>query len=89
MIANPRLPAFRYDPYEKRITAEGYAHAEMRRLRAEAVEAARRSLDPAEKDDGAWIVVLGTLGRQGSMGVLKVRCDPSTELTATVSDRSP
>lgn len=80
MIANPSVPAFRYDPYEKRITREGYDHPGMRRLRGEAVEQARGTL--VKKDQGitdvgsdelkGWAVVLGTLGRQGSLAVMKV-----------------
>jgi 2-(3-amino-3-carboxypropyl)histidine synthase len=75
MIANPSVPAFRYDPYEKRLTSEGYAHAEMTRMRAEAVDVARDSLRH-KGADGTWAVILGTLGRQGSLTVLKVR-DPA------------
>ena len=90
MIANPTVPAFRYDPYDKRFTREGYDHDEMRKLRGESVKKARKTLvtaekveadeniDPREKElqgnDGAggWAVVLGTLGRQGSLSVLSV-----------------
>ncbi|KNZ61870.1 hypothetical protein VP01_1347g2 [Puccinia sorghi] len=73
MIANPTIPAFRYDPYEKKITHEGYDHAQMRAVRANAIEIARESLR-AEREDSerGWAVVLGTLGRQGSLNVLKV-----------------
>jgi 2-(3-amino-3-carboxypropyl)histidine synthase len=100
MIANPSTPAFRYDPYDKKFTREGYEHEEMRELRGKAVIQARRNVGlghvngqnsastPLEQDkdekntedmlggsDGAggWSVVLGTLGRQGSLSVLKVR----------------
>lgn len=76
MIANPSLPAYRYDPYEKRLTSEGYEHAEMTRMRAEAVDTARHSLR-LNRADGTWAVILGTLGRQGSLTVLKV-CSKST-----------
>lgn len=100
MIANPSTPAFRYDPYDKKFTREGYEHDEMRELRGKAVRQARRnvgldrSLEEAGQNsakspqlegdaqlesllggsDGAsgWSVVLGTLGRQGSLSVLKV-----------------
>lgn len=100
MIANPSTPAFRYDPYDKKFTREGYEHEEMRELRGKAVRQARRNvrLDRPANDksgqsgtkfqqDGAadvestlggsegasgWSVVLGTLGRQGSLSVLKV-----------------
>jgi 2-(3-amino-3-carboxypropyl)histidine synthase len=93
MIANPSVPAFRYDPYDKKFTREGYEHEEMRELRGKAVRQARRNvgLDGSAKpqmektqtededallggSEGAsgWSVVLGTLGRQGSLSVLKV-----------------
>jgi 2-(3-amino-3-carboxypropyl)histidine synthase len=93
MIANPSIPAFRYDPYEKKITREGYDHVQMRRVRSSAIGLARHSLrtgpvssannnDTREDSlsfdeeqgapDRAWAVVLGTLGRQGSLSVLKV-----------------
>jgi 2-(3-amino-3-carboxypropyl)histidine synthase len=93
MIANPSVPAFRYDPYDKKFTREGYEHEEMRELRGKAVRQARRNVgldgsvkpqvektQTGEEDallggsEGAsgWSVVLGTLGRQGSLSVLKV-----------------
>lgn len=91
MIANPRVPAFRYDPYTKRFVRELYDHAAMRRMRGTAVEEARQSIAPGAREiaasqttaeapelsrvpdgpqPGAWGVVLGTLGRQGSLAVL-------------------
>lgn len=78
MIANPTVPAFRYDPYTKRLTRELYDHEEMRRVRGQAVAQARESLvanGKKQEDDEkeAWAVVLGTLGRQGNLRVLKVR----------------
>jgi 2-(3-amino-3-carboxypropyl)histidine synthase len=82
MIANPSVPAFRYDPYSKKFTREVYEHGEMRMVRGEAVRKAREALDaplpePSGKERvkgaGGWGVVLGTLGRQGSLSVLKVR----------------
>lgn len=76
MIANPSIPAFRYDPYTKRLTRELYEHDEMRRLRGKAVQEARESLSVSRKgtvkDGEIWAVVLGTLGRQGNLRVLKV-----------------
>jgi 2-(3-amino-3-carboxypropyl)histidine synthase len=75
MIANPTVPAYRYDPYEKRLTIEKYSHTEMRRLRSAAVDAGRKSLTSGTPEPGAestWGVVLGTLGRQGSLSVLRV-----------------
>ncbi|KAI1795143.1 Diphthamide synthesis [Ganoderma leucocontextum] len=44
MIANPAVPAFRYDPYSKKLTRERYNHVEMRTIRDEAVQTARRSI---------------------------------------------
>ena len=44
MIANPSVPAFRYDPYSKKLTRERYNHVEMRAIRDEAVQTARRSI---------------------------------------------
>ncbi|UZJ51128.1 hypothetical protein CBS101457_000448 [Exobasidium rhododendri] len=75
MIANPRLPAFRYDPYEKRFVREWYDHQTMRSNRASAVESARDSLGRDKligmsTPDQGWGLVLGTLGRQGSTRVL-------------------
>jgi 2-(3-amino-3-carboxypropyl)histidine synthase len=70
MIANPTVPAFRYDPYSKKFTRETYEHKEMKTIRGDAVKSARKGL----KGGGAgnWAVTLGTLGRQGSLSVLKV-----------------
>lgn len=44
MISNPRIAAFRYDPYEKRFVREGYDHQRMRSTRSRAVEEARETL---------------------------------------------
>lgn len=83
MIANPHVPAFRYDPYSKKLTREGYEHDEMLKLRGKAVATARMSIplsasqsseagsSPSTSTTGNWGVVLGTLGRQGSLSVLK------------------
>lgn len=85
MIANPRIIAFRYDPYTKKFVRELYDHAEMRQMRGEAVREAQKSTVAAEESTqestapvsasasssvGAWGVILGTLGRQGSLSVL-------------------
>lgn len=52
MIANPRIPAFRYDPYTKRLQRELYDHAEMRRLRKKAVLEAQATLEDASLPRG-------------------------------------
>ena len=58
MIHNPQLPAFRYDPYARRLTRETYDHKEMHDLRHDAITQARK----AKK----WGLILGSLGRQGN-----------------------
>lgn len=58
MIANPSLPAYRYDPYSRTLTRETYSHAEMLSLRHSAITTARS----ARK----WGLILGALGRQGN-----------------------
>ncbi|KAJ3018383.1 Diphthamide biosynthesis protein 1 [Thoreauomyces humboldtii] len=62
MIANPHLPAYRYDPYSKKFTRERYEHDEMHALRKHAIETAKNA-----KHFG---LIMGTLGRQGSPKVL-------------------
>lgn len=69
MIANPSVPAFRFDPYSKKFTREVYEHKEMRAIRGDAVRNARRNL--VERGADSWAILLGTLGRQGSLSVLK------------------
>lgn len=44
MIANPTVPAFRYDPYSKKLTRERYNHTEMQTVRDQAVQTARKSI---------------------------------------------
>lgn len=63
MIANPTLRAFRYDPYEKKLTEEFYDHEEMLKTRLTAIQTA--------KETERFGLVLGTLGRQGNVKVLK------------------
>jgi 2-(3-amino-3-carboxypropyl)histidine synthase len=84
MIANPAVPAFRYDPYSKKLTRERYNHAEMQDVRHDAVTTAKQSVKaitqgetsdslPMSSESPLWGVILGTLGRQGSFGQLQVR----------------
>ncbi|KAJ2781712.1 Diphthamide biosynthesis protein 1 [Coemansia javaensis] len=63
MIHNPEIPAYAYNPFNKRFTRERYSHEEMQSLRQGAIAAARRA-----KRFG---LILGTLGRQGSPKVLE------------------
>lgn len=62
MIANPGVRAFRYDPYGRILTEEGYDQEGMRAARRAAIEAA--------KGAASWGLVLGTLGRQGNPRIL-------------------
>ena len=64
MIANPHLQGryFRYDPYAKRFSREGYDHVDMAERRLAAVAQARAASRVG--------LILGTLGRQGSPQVL-------------------
>lgn len=66
MIHNPDLPAYRYDPYSRKLTREHYDHDEMHTLRRTAINTASSSL--AKK--GKWGLILGSLGRQGNPATL-------------------
>ncbi|XP_061136931.1 2-(3-amino-3-carboxypropyl)histidine synthase subunit 1 isoform X1 [Syngnathus typhle] len=63
MIANPDIPAYRYDPYSKIFSREHYDHEAMRALRLDAIRKARSAQ--------RWGLILGTLGRQGNPKVLE------------------
>ncbi|XP_023305194.1 2-(3-amino-3-carboxypropyl)histidine synthase subunit 1 [Lucilia cuprina] len=63
MIANPKLKAYKYDPYEKKFTIEEYDHLTMQSMRYGEIEKAMKA-----KKIG---IILGTLGRQGSSRVHK------------------
>ncbi|KFA61183.1 hypothetical protein S40285_02182 [Stachybotrys chlorohalonatus IBT 40285] len=58
MIHNPSIPAYRYDPYSRKLTRETYGHDEMQSVRRSAISTARN----ARK----WGLILGSLGRQGN-----------------------
>ena len=60
MIQNPTVAAFRYDPYSKVLTSEGYDTEKMKENRLQAI---RTSQSPQAKRFG---LILGTLGRQGN-----------------------
>src|ERR1700761_2184618 len=77
MIANPTVPAFRYDPYSKKLTRERYDHREMHKIRDDAIQTARKSITAfgnpgAISDAPLWGAILGTLGRQGNFKQLQV-----------------
>ncbi|XP_037323308.2 2-(3-amino-3-carboxypropyl)histidine synthase subunit 1 [Pungitius pungitius] len=63
MIANPDIPAYRYDPYSKVFSREYYDHEAMRALRLQAIDQARSAQ--------RWGLIMGTLGRQGSPKVME------------------
>nr|NVI71056.1 putative diphthamide biosynthesis protein 1 [Cucujiformia] len=63
MIANPKIQAYRYDPYEKEFTREYYDHQEMNSIRREFITEAASA--------GKFGLILGTLGRQGNLNVLE------------------
>jgi 2-(3-amino-3-carboxypropyl)histidine synthase len=64
MISNPHIPHFyRYDPYGKTLTEEKYDHTEMKKIRYQAIEAARSAT--------TFGIILGTLGRQGNPAILR------------------
>ena len=56
MIHNPSIPAYRYDPYSRRLTHEVYDHETLLSDRSKALTGARK----AKK----WGLILGALGRQ-------------------------
>jgi 2-(3-amino-3-carboxypropyl)histidine synthase len=61
MIQNPTVPAYRYDPYAKQLTSERYDTEKMRGIRWSSIERA--------KSCKTFGLILGTLGRQGSLGI--------------------
>lgn len=62
MIHNPEIPAYRYDPYSRKLTREYFDQAEMVQVRTKAIATAKR---------GTRIgLILGTLGRQGNTATL-------------------
>ncbi|XP_065343612.1 2-(3-amino-3-carboxypropyl)histidine synthase subunit 1 [Cloeon dipterum] len=67
MICNPSIPAYKFDPYDKKFTIEEYDHEMMLSFRKESVEKAFKA--------GTFGLVLGTLGRQGSPAVLSTLQD--------------
>ncbi|GBP70064.1 2-(3-amino-3-carboxypropyl)histidine synthase subunit 1 [Eumeta japonica] len=62
MIANPTVRAYKYDPYEKKFTVEEYEHKLMQENRYNQIKIAEVA--------GKFGLILGTLGRQGSIKVL-------------------
>ncbi|XP_042373535.1 2-(3-amino-3-carboxypropyl)histidine synthase subunit 1-like [Zingiber officinale] len=86
MIANPEIPAFRYDPFLGVLVLEKYDHEGMKRARKDAILAAREAK--------RWGIILGTLGRQGNTRVLDRVLDHMEEkglesTTVLMSEISP
>ena len=63
MIANPAIQAYRYDPYDKQFTKEGYDHTLMKKNRHSQIELA--------KSAQTFGIILSTLGRQGNPKIMK------------------
>ncbi|GJP47203.1 hypothetical protein CLOM_g6420 [Closterium sp. NIES-68] len=88
MIANPSLPAYRYDPYARSLTRERYDHSGMRAARQLAVTRASRVRGKR------WGVVQGTLGHQGNPRtvdhcVRRIRAAGGTPVVFLVSELTP
>lgn len=64
MIHNPSLPAYRYDPYSRRLTRESYDHDQLLADRSKALQGARTAK--------RWGLILGSLGRQGNPHTLSL-----------------
>ena len=64
MIHNPTIPAYRYDPYSRKLTRESYEHKDMHDLRRTAINSAKK----AKK----WGLILGSLGRQGNPNTMSM-----------------
>lgn len=62
MIANPKLEAYRYDPYSKKFTREYYEHEEMQAIRQKCINDAKHAR--------SFGIIMGTLGRQGNPKVV-------------------
>ena len=88
LMANPDLPVFRYDPFTNRIFTEFLSMNELKRTRLAQM---KKALSGKTKRIG---LILGTLGRQGSVGVLESLRDLLKErniecFTVLISEISP
>jgi 2-(3-amino-3-carboxypropyl)histidine synthase len=63
MIMNPHVVSYRYDPYSKTLTKEMYETALMKATRFQEIERARSANE--------FGLILGTLGRQGSIPIFE------------------
>ncbi|CAI4039663.1 hypothetical protein SMKI_09G0700 [Saccharomyces mikatae IFO 1815] len=63
MIHNPEIPAFKYDPYNRKFTREGYDQKQLVQVRSEAIKVAQNGK--------VFGLILGALGRQGNLNTVK------------------
>ncbi|AET38801.1 2-(3-amino-3-carboxypropyl)histidine synthase Ecym_3310 [Eremothecium cymbalariae DBVPG len=63
MIHNPEISAFRYDPYSRKFTLEGYDQKQLVELRSSAINVA--------KSGTTFGLILGALGRQGNLATVQ------------------
>ncbi|KAJ3127739.1 Diphthamide biosynthesis protein 1 [Nowakowskiella sp. JEL0407] len=70
MISNPDVPAFKYDPYSKIFSREEYDFKKMKRIRQGQIDIARTTKNFTTRVAN-YGIILGTLGRQGSLKVLE------------------
>jgi len=63
LIQNPSVVFYRYDPFTKNLLRESYAHDKMHSNRRDAIIKARKAQTVG--------IILSTLGRQGSIGILE------------------
>lgn len=63
MIHNPEIPAYRYDPYNRKFTREGYDQQRLVELRSEAIQTAAQGQ--------TFGLILGALGRQGNLATVE------------------
>lgn len=88
MMANPDLPTFRYDPFTNRFFNEFLSMNELKRIRLGEM---KKAYSGKAKRVG---LILGTLGRQGSVGVLEslkeyLRDNEIDSFTVLLSEISP
>ena len=78
MMANPSIPAYKYDPYTQLCTREEFDFASMRASRFDSIIAAKNATH--------FGVILGAIGRQGNPAILSdiVRILKSKQLSYTL-----
>ena len=87
MIANPTVPAYKYDPYSKAMSREHYSHSEMHGLRQQAIL-------QAQKTGRCFGIIVGTLGRQSNRNVVEqlkslLQQNNAEFIVVTISEISP